>query len=227
MKVDLHIHTYYSRDSLSRPKDIIEMALERGIQGLAITDHHEIKGAIEALKIAFDKNILIIPGLEVKSQEGDILALGITKKIPQGRPALETIRLIKKIGGLAILPHPFSWTNPFKFKKIDLTELINLIDAIEVLNAAIFRTANQKALFFSQKYSLPFTAGSDAHHPSFVGRSYLELIKEVKSEKEVFEEIKKKNTCLGGREINLLEMVKDKTFKTVKIIKSFLYARRK
>lgn len=219
MKTDVHIHTYYSRDSSSSPKKIIETALAQGIKCLAITDHQEIKGAIEVLKISFDKNILIIPGIEIKTREGDILALGVKKIIPSGFSVLETLYKIKRIGGFAILPHPFSWTNPFKFKKAELNELLKLIDAVEVLNGCIRIDDNKKALEFSQKYNLAFTAGSDAHHPFVIGKVYLEL-KEVFSEKDVFEEIKKRNVFLRGKEINFLEMVKDKTLKAARIIKN-------
>jgi len=226
MKADLHIHTYYSHDGSSSPKRIIEVALARRIKCLAITDHQEIKGATEVLKIAFDKNILVIPGIEIKSKEGDILGLNIKKIIPRGLSAIETIREIKKLGGFAILPHPFSWPNPFKFRKTNLKELISLIDAVEVLNGSDFSWLNQKALKFSQKHSLPFTAGSDAHHHSFVGRVYLEL-KEINSVEEIFAEIKKKSVILGGKEISFLEIMKDKSLKTMKIIKNLFYARRK
>ena len=77
MKCDLHCHTFYSYDSTTPPPEMVEAAIKRGINCLAITDHNEIRGALEAIEYAKDKSILIIPGIEIKSKEGDILGLNI------------------------------------------------------------------------------------------------------------------------------------------------------
>lgn len=227
IKADLHIHSFYSHDGLSSVKEIIETALKKGINCLAITDHQEIKGSLEALRFAFDKNILVIPGLEIKTKEGDLLALGIKENIPRGFSALETIKKVKRKGGFTIIPHPFSWINPFKFKRTNLEELLKLIDAIEVLNAFNFHFANKRAFKFTQKYFLPFTAGSDAHYKKFIGKTYLEIKKEIRNEKGIFEEIRNKNVVLGGEEINLWERTTGISQKIIKIIKNLFYARRK
>lgn len=172
MKADLHIHTHYSYDSTASPEEMVEAAIKKGINCLAICDHGEIKGAREAIEYAKDRPILIIPGIEIKSKEGDILGLNIKEIIPNKLSAKETIKKIKELGGLAIIPHPFGWSCSFKRK---LENLVSDIDGIEVLNASIFGSGNKKALIFSQKHNLPLTAGSDAHFPNFVGRVYLEF----------------------------------------------------
>lgn len=89
MKCDLHIHTSHSYDSNSPPKEMVRAA---GIDCLAITDHGEVKGSAEAQQFAFSLPILIIPGIEVKSKEGDILGLNVKKIIPNGLSAKETIK---------------------------------------------------------------------------------------------------------------------------------------
>ena len=65
--VDMHFHTDYSIDSFNNIKDSLEICKKLGI-GLAITDHNEIKGAEKAIKN--NKNMLIIPGMEITSIEG-------------------------------------------------------------------------------------------------------------------------------------------------------------
>ena len=221
MKCDLHVHTGYSYDSWASPKEMVEIAIKKGIDCLAICDHGEVKGALEAMEYAKGKPILIIPGIEVKSKAGDILGLNIREKIPNKLSAKETIKKIKEAGGMAIIPHPFGWFCSFKG---DLEEILKEIDGIEVLNASLF-AGNKKALAFAQKFNFPFTAGSDAHFPNFVGRAYLEIPGEnfsfeeatasslasakASAIEEVLEQIKNKNAKIGGPEANFFEKILD------------------
>ncbi len=206
MKCDLHCHTGYSYDSTAKPTEMVEAALQKGINCLAICDHGEVKGAREAIEYAKDRPILIIPGIEIKSKKGDILGLNVEKIIPNKLSVKETIQKIKELGGLAIIPHPFGWSCSFKGK---LEELVSDMDGIEVLNASIFGRGNKKALIFSQKHSLPLTAGSDAHFPNFVGRVYLEIPGDNLSTEEVLNQIKKRAAKIGGKEAGCLEKVID------------------
>jgi len=206
MKCDLHIHTFYSYDSTASPKEMVESALKKGINCLAICDHGEIQGAIEAINYAKNEPILIIPGIEIKSREGDILGLNIKKIIPNKLSVKETIKKIKEAGGLAIIPHPFGWFCSFKG---NLENLISEIDGIEVLNASIFGPGNKKALKIVRKYNLPFTCGSDAHFPNFVGRVYLEIPEENLSAEEVFKKIKNREIKIGGKVANPFEKIID------------------
>jgi len=206
MKCDLHCHTFYSYDSTTPPPEMVEAAIKRGINCLAITDHNEIRGALEAIEYAKDKSILIIPGIEIKSKEGDILGLNIEKIIPKGLSAKETIKRIKEAGGIGVIPHPFGWFCSFKD---NLENLVPEIDGIEVLNSSIFGSGNKMALAFAQKFDLPFTAGSDAHFPNFVGQAFLEIPGENLSLEEVLEKIKKREGKIGGSEVNIFEKIID------------------
>ena len=214
MKCDLHCHTSYSYDSTTLPKKMVEAALKKGIDCLAITDHGEIKGALEAMIYAKEKPILIIPGIEVKTKEGDILGLNVKRMIPNNLSVKETIKKIKEAGGMTIIPHPFGWFCSFKG---ELEESLNEIDGIEALNASIFGPGNKIAFDFAKKYNLPFTAGSDAHFPNFVGRAYLEIpelhppaIPNLLIE-EVLDRIKNKNVKIGGVGAGFFEKIIDHT----------------
>lgn len=206
MKCDLHCHTSYSYDSMTSPEEMVEAALRKGMNCLAVCDHGEVKGAQEAIEYVKNRPILIIPGIEIKSKEGDILGLNIKEIIPNKLSARETVKKIKELGGVAVIPHPFGWFCSFKG---DLEDLIADIDGLEVLNASIFGSGNKKALFFSEKHSLPKTAGSDAHFPNFVGRAYLEIPGDNLSTEEVLNQIKKRAGKIGGREAGFFEKAVD------------------
>jgi hypothetical protein len=207
MKCDLHVHTSYSYDSTASPKEMVEAAIKKGVNCLAITDHSEIKGASEVIEYAKGKSILIIPGIEIKSKEGDILGLNIKEVIPDGLSAKETIKKIKAADGMAIIPHPFGWFCSFKE---DLKNLINDIDGIEVLNASsVYGPGNKKALDFAQRFNLPFMAGSDAHSPNLVGRAFLEIAGENLSIEEILKQIKNKGVRVGGEEAGFFEKIID------------------
>lgn len=206
MKCDLHVHTHRSYDSTSAPEDIVGEALKKGIDCLAITDHHCVKAVKEVAECSEGKSILIIPGIEVKSKQGDILGLNVKDAIPPGLSVIETIEKIRKQGGMVIIPHPFSRFTPFRGR---LDDFIDEIDGIEVLNASIFKSENQRALDFAKKKSLCFTAGSDAHFPNFIGGAYLEIPGENLSLPEVLQSIRNKKGNPKGRETNLLEKLID------------------
>lgn len=206
MKCDFHVHTCYSYDSTSLPKEVVEKAIQKGIDCLAITDHEEVEGAKKVMEYAFGKSILIIPGIEVKSRKGDILGLNIKEKIPAGLSVRETIRRIKEQGGMAIIAHPFSFLYHFRG---NLREFLGEMDGIEAFNAAIFASENKKALEFAKKHNLAFTAGSDAHFPDDIGNAYLEIPGRNLTIKEVLQAVREKKGKISGRETSAIEKLTD------------------
>jgi len=166
MEFDLHIHSKYSFDSISEPQKILKIAMKKGLNGVAITDHDTIKGGIKASKTA-TKDFFVIIGTEIGTESGDILGLFLNEEI-KSRSALEVIDEIKEQGGIAVLPHPYKRTDKIK------EEIIRKIDAIEGFNArgeqpdSFFRNKMAKKLASSR--GIPMTAGSDAHFYFEIGR---------------------------------------------------------
>lgn len=206
MRADLHIHTNFSYDGLPSPKEVVDFAISKKLDCIAICDWGEVKGAIEAINYAKSKPILVIPGIEVRTREGDILGLNIKRKIPKSLDTRETIEKIIELGGLPVIAHPFDiiyyfkeiekYSDFFKEKKV----------AIEAFNASVFFDfSNFEAKQFVEKFNLPFIAGSDAHSLDFVGKAYLEIPKENLSVKEVLEEIEKGNAKIGFEKITFWE----------------------
>ena len=115
MKIDMHCHTKYSKDALSSLDDIFKQAKKRGLNGIAITDHDNTNGWKDAITSAKKHNMEIILGEEIKSKNGDILGLFLTKEIKmKGENPKKIIDEIHAQNGIAIIPHPFSSKKPFK-----------------------------------------------------------------------------------------------------------------
>jgi hypothetical protein len=205
MKLDLHLHTSFSFDGLSSPKEIVEAAVSKGLDAICITDHNETKGAEEAISFSQGK-ILILLGIEIKSKEGDILGINIKEKIEDGLPAKKTIERIISLGGLPIIAHPFDFFLSFK----GIEKFANFFQerevGIEIFNASIFfNSLNDLAKKFAQDFNLPFIVASDAHSAEFVGKAYLEIPGENLSSEEVLTEIKKRNCKIHLEKVSFLE----------------------
>lgn len=194
MKLDLHIHTNFSYDGLFSPEEIVKAAISKKLDGICITDHGEVEGAKKAIDFAISKPILVLPGIEVKSKEGDILGINVREKIEEHLPARETIEKIISLGGLPVIAHPFDFFLSFK----GIEKLVDFFQekrvAIEIFNASIFYNIfNDIAAKFCHNSNLPFIAASDSHSIEFVGKAYIEIPKDNLSPEEVLEEIRNRN----------------------------------
>ncbi|MHA1835840.1 MAG: PHP-associated domain-containing protein [Candidatus Odinarchaeia archaeon] len=171
LKIDFHVHTHYSKCAISSPKEIIKFAIKKNLEGIAITDHDSVKGLKKALKLK--PKILIIPGIEVNSLNGDIIGLGIQERIPQKRSVEETIEMIRDAGGLALIPHPFDiLRNSIGFKLLKITPKIKP-DLIEIYNSNMLTPfGNLLAERYCNTNNYKTTAGSDAHSCWEVGSAY-------------------------------------------------------
>jgi predicted metal-dependent phosphoesterase TrpH len=174
IRLDLHVHTSYSFDSNIDPGGLREICRERGLAGVAITDHDSLQGGLDFA--AELPELLIIPGAEIRSREGEIIGLFLSEEVPPGLPAPETMLRIHGQGGLVLIPHPFDIVKLRRMTSRRLEELRGQIDAIEGLNGKPrWWWANRSALRFAQGQGLPVTAGSDAHKAEHVGSLYTEM----------------------------------------------------
>ena len=127
INADLHVHTTYSKDSVITPKDLVKYAKKRGLNAVAVADHNTLEGSY---KIAKETDFLVIPGMEVSSAEGHIVALNVKELIPRGLSAAETVERIHKADGVAIACHPYA-----SFKGCLRDAVTSSFDAIETINA--------------------------------------------------------------------------------------------
>lgn len=207
MKIDFHVHTSHSYDASGTPREMVEQAIALGLDAICITDHDSVSGALEAMDFARRGSLLVIPGIEVKSREGHILGINVTKLVPSGLSFRDTARLIRQAGGLAVLAHPFRWPHHFRaLAELDFREVRDLIDGVEIMNASAFRYANKKARQFVRRYALPFTAGSDAHSTDFLGKTFLDIPKDSLDIEAVVHELKNHGSIrVGGGEMKIHE----------------------
>jgi len=174
IRLDLHVHTTYSFDSTIDPAALREICSERGLAGVAITDHDSLQGSLAFASELPD--LVVIPGSEIRSAEGEIIGLFLSEEIPPGLTAPETMRLIHEQGGLVVIPHPFDIVKVQRMTARRLEELMSEIDALEALNGKPrWWWANSRAQRFAAEHGLPVTAGSDAHKASHVGLLYTEM----------------------------------------------------
>jgi predicted metal-dependent phosphoesterase TrpH len=165
IEVDLHMHTDHSGDCATPVDVLLQTARDRGLGAIAITDHNEVSGALEARKIAEQMgDIEVIVAEEVKTAEqGEVIGLFIEEKIPKGLTMAETIAAIREQGGLVYVPHPFD-----RFHSVPdyehLLDIVEEIDILEVFNPRVAVTAfNEEAERFARKYRIVPGAGSDSH----------------------------------------------------------------
>jgi len=166
VKVDLHVHTVYSPDSLITLKELVFYAKKRGLNAVAITDHNRVDGALE---MAAETDFLIIPGTEVNSRDGHIVALNVREVIPRGLSAEETVDRIHAVGGVAVACHPFAMLKGSLGKHAS-----GKFDAIETINASAspFKSSICKAEEVATRFKLPRVAGTDAHYAPAIGYAY-------------------------------------------------------
>jgi predicted metal-dependent phosphoesterase TrpH len=172
VRVDMHLHTRRSFDSLNDPPALLDAAAARGVEILCITDHNEIGTAL-AMKEKFPERIIV--GEEVKTAEGvDVIGLFIQTQIPKSTPARQTCDLIHEQGGLVYVPHPFARGKGGGGRILEV--IADQVDAVEGFNARLHDQAlNRQAVEWARARGLLLGAGSDAHTLSEVGRGHVEL----------------------------------------------------
>jgi predicted metal-dependent phosphoesterase TrpH len=162
IRLDMHMHTEYSRDSRVALFDFAELARKAQLGAVCITDHDTIDGGLRLREMD--------TGLQV------IVGLYLSKRVAPGLSAEHTIDLIHEQGGLAYVPHPFSRNRRRHLRRSVLERLAPKVDIVEVFNAReVASSSNVRALEFARAHDLPGGVGSDSHRPIEIGRAYVDV----------------------------------------------------
>jgi hypothetical protein len=166
--VDLHMHTDHSSDCATPVEVLLATAKAEGLGAIAITDHNEISGALDALGKA--DGIKVIVGEEVKTaSQGEVIGLFLRERIPRGLSLEQTVAEIRRQGGLVYVPHPFDRMHTVPGYEHLLT-ILEEIDALEIFNPRVaIGSFNEEAARFAAKYRLTAAAGSDSHVAAGLG----------------------------------------------------------
>jgi predicted metal-dependent phosphoesterase TrpH len=212
LKLDLHVHSKYSDDGMGSPKEIIRSLQKKGLNGMALTDHNSIDGNFEALRDK-PKDFVVIPGIEISTSDGHIIALNLKEVIPRELSVEETVDKIIDLGGIPIVPHLFRKMSGIKVEKLE--KIYKKIPAIEVFNGCSLPKTNIKTAEVARKFKLGGTGGSDAHHPGYVGFGYTNIKTTDFNLDSVLSEIIKKKTWGDGSTMPL-QYRRDRMLKSIR-----------
>jgi predicted metal-dependent phosphoesterase TrpH len=171
LRVELHCHTIYSKDSLTTPEQLLEACERKRIDRVAVTDHNVIDGALVAYKLDPQR---VIVGEEIYTSHGELLAFFVKEFIPGGLSPMETIKRLREQEAFISVSHPFDQQRGGHWEESDLLEITPYIDAIETFNArCTFSRYNEEAQDFAMEHNLLETVGSDAHAVKELGTATL------------------------------------------------------
>ena len=180
---DLHIHTIYSYDGTASVPAVLARARNIGLDVIAITDHDEIAGSLKALSLAPKYGVEVIPGIEITTSEGDLLALNVTEKIERNMPLVETVLKVGELGGFCIAPHPMAEGLGMKslsaysiLKALRNMDVARILIGIETYNATtIDKMSNHYAHILAEHLDIARLGNSDAHIPEAIGLGITEF----------------------------------------------------
>lgn len=205
MKYDLHSHSKYSSDGILDPQKIIKVAIKKGLDGIAVTDHNTIRGGLEAKEYETNEFKVII-GSEVMTTKGEVIGLFLSEEI-KSKDFYEVIDEIKAQNGIVVLPHPF---DEWRYASFPAKEDVKYIDNIEIFNSRCVKDKyNHNASKFAKKYKLGTTGGSDAHFANEIGHAGI-----IVETDDIYEAILKNNLHVFGKTSTPLNHVFTKVLKT-------------
>ena len=195
-RLDLHVHSRHSPDSRLGLREILEHVGERGLQGLALTDHNSVAGHTELRGLAPRfPDLILVPGVEVSTAEGHLLVYGLSELPPAGAPVAETVAWVLEHGGVPVPAHPTRW-----FHGIGRRLAGELpVPALETLNGHTSELGNARIELMAARRGIGGTGGSDVHDLRDLGRCFTEFPEGTDSVEAVLDALRHGRCRSGGR----------------------------
>lgn len=199
-RIDLHTHTSYgSPCGYMTPAELIRRAKLVGLDGVCITEHNQLWDDEALEKLRREHDFLVIGGVEVDTDYGDILAFGLHEPVFDVYHAEELAELADQAGGVMVAAHPFrglarmiadSSESEFSLERASQRPVFQFVDAVEVCNGMANPAEIDLATRVSRYLKLKATAGSDAHAILQVGHCLTIFKNKISNEQDLITEIK-------------------------------------
>lgn len=198
LAVELHSHSAGSYDGRDPAKRMLEYANRNGLDALAITDHDVIEESLRAVELAPEYGVVAIPGIEVTSAAGHVLALGVEELVPAGLGFVETVDAVHDLGGTAVVPHPYQDFRRGVLANVTEDEVL-AADALEVFNSRYLTgRTNRRARELAIECDMPMTGGSDAHVAEMVGKGTTLVDADERTPGAILEAVREGRTEVAG-----------------------------
>ncbi|MFB6166015.1 MAG: PHP domain-containing protein [Haloarculaceae archaeon] len=199
LAAELHCHSSLSHDGRDPIDLLLGQAEAVGLDALAVTDHDEIEASLAAVERAAEYGLVGIPGMEVSSAAGHVLALGVRERVEAGLSFADTLDRIHDLGGIAVVPHPFQESRHGVLANVSQGAL-TAADAIEVYNSRLLTgRANRQAERFAREHGMPMTAGSDAHISEMVGQAVTNIDADEPTVDGILDAVREGQTSVEGK----------------------------
>jgi len=201
-RLDLHVHSSFSPDGRDGVDRFVELAARAGVNGFALTDHNSVAGHSRLAELSRSHpELRLIPGVEVSTAQGHLLAYGVTEVPPRGRPVAETIDWVNDHGGVPVLAHPFRWVHGVGGSAGGTVK----VPAVEILNGHNGPRPNRSARALAADRALGTTGGSDAHDATELGRAWTTFPEDADSPDALIEALRHARTRAEGRSATPVE----------------------
>jgi predicted metal-dependent phosphoesterase TrpH len=198
MRLDLHVHSRHSPDSPLTLEAILDRLGVAGVQGFALTDHNTIDGHGRLADLQRENpRWLLIPGVEVSTEDGHLLVYGVRERPPSGQPLENTLDWVRSHDGVSVLAHPFRWAHGVGRRLAESAAA----DGIETMNGHNGEVANAQAELIAAHRGLAATGGSDAHDLKGIGRTFTSVPERVESVDDLIPLLRAHRVSAGGHSL--------------------------
>ncbi len=201
MLIDLHTHTHPgSWDSYLLPDELVERSKQAGLDAIVLSEHDWAWDPEEVKALAKRHNFIVIPAMEINTEDGHMLVYGMHKYVFGMHRAHELMGHVNEVDGVMVAAHPYRRHHPWQWDKekewedalvrSEENEGFRLIVAMEVLNGRGKQNENQMAARIADRLQFHGTAGTDSHATTDIGKCATYFERDVRNERDLITELR-------------------------------------